>query len=131
MKRIATLFAGLLLIGGCSKTVNNVDVSGNGSGYNWIKTDPMLSNIATVTRVNKTFVNGFLQVQIELESHWWGDDVIQYQFTWLDENGMVLDTPMTGWQRKSILGYQKTVISGVAPEQRCKDVRVEMKRGKI
>ena len=41
---------------------------------------------------------------------------------------MVVPTPLTNWQRQTILGKQTLSLMGVAPDPRIKDCRLEMKR---
>ena len=123
------LSAGMLIILGLvgCKTVNSVDVSSSGE-YNWIKTDSQMSDMAWVRRANKERQGGLLHVQVEIHNTTSNDGTFLYRFVWMNANGFTVETPLTTWERRTILARQTITLDGVAPDSSITDCRVEMKR---
>lgn len=118
------------LLAGCTPppTVNTVEIPGGGS-YNWIATDPKLSDVARVTRVNKAKADDLLQVQVDVLNTTNYPHEFKYRFVWVDDRGQQVASPtLTNWQEKYIAGQQTVSIQGVAPSPRVTDVRLEMIR---
>lgn len=116
----------LMALVGC-KTVNSVEVRANGS-YNWIKTDSQLTDITEVRHASKEMQDGLLHVQIEVHNATPNSGTFIYRFVWINANGFTVETPLTTWERRRIMGRQTITLDGVAPNSSVTDCRVEMKR---
>ncbi len=129
MKNVyAAVVLGAGLLAGCAPaTVNTVEIPAGGS-YNWVNTDPKLGDVARVTRVNKAKADDLLRVQVDVLNTTNYPHRINYRFTWLDDAGQTIDTPLSAWRQQVIQGQQTFSLKGVAPDARVTDVRVEMLR---
>jgi len=81
---------------------------------------------------------GLQQVQVEamsLRVGFWdqvaGPDRyhIRYKFTWFDNNGMAVSTPLSDWQDKWILPGETVQFQSVAPSRQCNDFRLNLMEG--
>jgi uncharacterized protein YcfL len=124
----AATLAALLAAAGCSspRTVDTVELSAD-KPHNWVNTDPNLRRVAEVTRVSKGRADDLFQVQVDVTNRTGDRRAIQYRFVWLDNQGMVVSTTLTTWQRAFIDGAQTVSLQGVAPNPRVADARLEIK----
>lgn len=112
---------------GCAKPVSTVNISSSGR-YEWIRTDSELSQKAAVVGVNKAREGDLLRVQVQVQNQSSYPAEFMYRYVWLDNNGMEVHTPLTTWQRVHIQGRQTIALNGIAPDARCADCRLEIKR---
>lgn len=46
---------------------------------------------------------------------------IRYKISWLDQNGMSVESIFSTWKEVTIIPGEVTTIKGIAPQQNCKD----------
>lgn len=68
-----------------------------------------------VLEVGKRDRNGLIQAQVVLQNKTRKDLAIEYRFTWLDRDGMVIKTPLTTWMPLNASAKEKLYIKTVAP----------------
>jgi uncharacterized protein YcfL len=125
--RLAALPLLCLPLLGCKSTVNTVRVNEDGR-YDWIQTDSELSEIAQIQHVSKSRVDGLLRVSVEILNTRDKQKTIQYRFSWVDQDNMPLPSSMSTWKRAILEGQQSLLLSGIAPDTRATDCRLEMIR---
>ena len=68
-----------------------------------------------VIEIGKRDVQGLIQAQVVLQNKSRKDLAIEYRFTWLDGDGMVIKTPLTTWMPVNASAKEKVYIKTVAP----------------
>jgi len=92
-----------------------------------ITTDSSLSQKAAVLQIRETKVgNGLLKIQAEILNRTSSRKRVNYRFDWIDESGMVIDTPLSSWKPLSLAGKESMFISSVAPTPRAVDFRLKL-----
>jgi uncharacterized protein YcfL len=113
---------------GCvPRTTNSVNLSSDGS-YDWIVTDPELAKIASISHVAKAREAGLMVWQVDVTNLTDNEEPVMYRFVFYDANGMVVDSPLTNWQRIRIRGQQTEHLRQPAPEARITDAKLELHR---
>lgn len=74
-----------------------------------------------VVKVGKRPMNGLLQAQVALQNKTFKDLAIEYRFTWLDKDGMVIKTPLTTWMPVGASAKEKVYIKTLAPVREAVD----------
>ena len=137
MKKWLGIISGSLvtaaLFSGCSTpstgiVIDSYVISGDGREAVTVKSDDGKEEIYTassylrrfdrrfdVIQVGKRDVNGLIQAQVVLQNKTYKDLGIEYRFTWLDADGMVIKTPITTWMPVSASAKEKVYIKTVAP----------------
>ena len=130
MKHIRSIVgASLLAIGltACFRTVNSVEVGSSVDGqYRWIQTDSGMSQIAAVVSAKKVRVNDLLKVQVEVKNLRPIQERFYSKFEWLDNDGMLVDTPLSTWEPRIIPGNEVIMIQGIAPHPGVTDCRLKL-----
>ena len=140
------LAAVALCFGGCQNTVNTVENADKSATPDVITdkrfiTDGFLKNRLALRSVYMSpAASGNLMVQVsatnvrtgffaQMWSGFTGDNPyrVDYKFTWQDENGMVVDTPLSAWRTVSIHPGETVQFVAVAPSLRCKDFLLNVK----
>jgi uncharacterized protein YcfL len=126
---IAALAAFGMALPGCNppRTINSVSISEDGQ-YDWLQTDPNLSQVANLSRVVKTRTGDLLRVQVDVTNLTNERRDIHYRIVWFDANGIEVVTPLTNWQKKVMSGQQTVSIGGVAPDSSVTNCRMELRR---
>jgi len=125
------LTAVVLLVGAC-QTVNTVERANPRSEGNYIEdkrvtTDPDLNRIAHVTRINEARLdNDLLKIQVELYNNTLKRKRFNYRFDWIDQNGMVMDTPLAAWRQMSLAGQEAGTITAIGPSPKAVDFRLQL-----
>lgn len=92
-----------------------------------IITDPSLNKKSAVLQIRETRVgNGLLKIQAEILNRTSSRKRINYRFDWIDDAGMVIDSPLTNWKSLSLAGKESSFISSVAPTPRAVDFRLKL-----
>lgn len=92
-----------------------------------IVTDLTLRTKANVREIREGVVgNGLLKVQAEIYNGWRSRQRVNYRFDWVDESGLVIDTPLSRWTSLSLAGKEATWVSAVAPTPRAVDFRLKL-----
>ncbi len=124
-KRSALLIAALtatLLISGC-KNVPPV-TSGMGSdqiapGQKFSKHlqvhNPELGNKLHISDIRSRTSNELLEINLSLTSTYEKTLKLQYQFTWFDNEGFVIEAGKSPWQPLDLHGMQTATVPGLAP----------------
>lgn len=68
-----------------------------------------------VQEVSKREVNGLMQAQVVLQNKSYKDLAIEYRFTWLDRDGIVIKTPLTTWMPVNASAKETLYIKTLAP----------------
>lgn len=90
-------------------------------------TDPSLNKKSAVLQLRETRVgNGLLKIQAEILNRTSSRKRINYRFDWIDDAGMVIDTPLTNWKSVSLAGKESSFITSVAPTPRAVDFRLKL-----
>lgn len=124
-KRSALLIAALtatLLISGC-KNVPPV-TSGMGSdqiapGQKFSKHlqvhNPELGKKLHISDIRSRTSNELLEINLSLTSTYEKTLKLQYQFTWFDNDGFVIEAGKSPWQPLDLHGMQTATVPGLAP----------------
>ncbi len=140
---------GLALTAGCQNTVNTVENEEKGATPNRIVdkryvTDGFLRNRLVLRYVNMSpAASGNKMVQVAAANvrtgifaqAWSGltgenPYSIDYKFTWQDENGMTVDTPLEVWRTVKVHPGETVYFKSVAPNERCQDFILNIKESK-
>ncbi len=147
---LSSLAAGLLALGsGCQNTVNTVENADKSATPNTITdkryvTDGFLKDRLVLRSVNMSpAASGNMMVQVSatnvrtgvLSQAWsgiTGDNPypVDYKFTWQDENGMAVETPLSAWRTVTVHPGETVYFKAIAPDQRCKDFILNIKESK-
>ena len=96
-----------------------------------IVTDSALNSYARVLSVNQTTVSGdTLKIQVMLQNTTPFQQHIIYKFEWYDQAGMIVDTPLSTWQPRTLEGKETIAIVCVAPTPQAKDFKLKLKESK-
>ncbi len=145
-----SIAAGLLAFGGgCQNSVNTVENADKSATPNTIVdkryvTDGFLKDRLLLRSVNMSpAASGNMMVQVSatnvrtgvLSQAWsglTGDNPysIDYKFTWQDENGMAVETPLAGWRTITVHPGETVHFKAIAPDKRCKDFLLNIKESK-
>jgi len=71
--------------------------------------------------------NGLLQAQVTLQNSTQRDIPFEYQYRWMDADGMEVSTPMSTWIPVNIGGRQKLMLNAVAPTKEVADFMLEVR----
>lgn len=116
---------------GC-QTVNTVERAESRAAARVIQdkrvtTDSSLKAKALVVDLRETTVgNGLLKVQAQLRNTTHHRKRFNYRFDWIDDAGMVIDTPMSSWKPFSLAGKESGFVAAVAPTPRAVDFRLKL-----
>ena len=66
----------------------------------------------------------FLKTQITIKNKYDKDINFQYQFSWYDNNGMVIKSATKGWKIFNITGKDEAVIQGICPLPDAKEFKL-------
>lgn len=126
-----------VLLNSCVDSVNTVENANKTMTPQFVKnkrviTDGYLRDRLEVVRVDRqTLPDGLLKIQVTLRSNrvgWWdaiwqGSDPynVTYRFTWLDKDGMEVQTASSTWVELEVMPGEVTRISSISPNERCKD----------
>ena len=135
----------LALITGCQHSVNTVENTDKSMSPQFIKSDKVITDQILNSRLQLIRIDSLddpttqlLKVQVTMKSKlatfltgWFhGNDpyVINYRFSWLDENGMEIKTGSAVWLEKHILPGDIFRLQSVAPNKHCKDFELKLKQ---
>lgn len=124
---------GLALTAGCNKRiVNTVEPAMTTAEPNVIQderivTDQSLSRRARVLQVIESETpQGLKRVQVEVWNSRKSRHRFKYKFEWVDFDGNLLRSPMSGWQQRSLAGKERGFLSSTAPSPTAADFRLQM-----
>ena len=102
----------LALISACSNNTSGVKIDSDG---NTTADNAFVANEISVSNSVIRQVGGLMQGSARIVSHSSKDQVIQYRFTWFDNQGVTVDSDAEGWQPIDIHGKQTVQVISVAP----------------
>ena len=140
MKKSGTLLAGaallVVLLSGCTSTVNTVSRSDNIGAANTISdkrvvTDYQLGKAISILQVSEGMVSGNLtKVQVRLASNRSRAMNVNYAFVWYDLNGMEVSSSSSGWKSIRFQGKEEKAISSIGPNPNAVDFILKLQEAK-
>ncbi|OQK17643.1 hypothetical protein AU255_07195 [Methyloprofundus sedimenti] len=146
MIKIYIITLSCLLLFGCQATVNTVEneqksMQVEAVDTTKVSTDTFLKNRLEIVGVDKRELDGGLfKVQVtarnvrtgfwaQLVSWFMGDSPYQiaYRFTWLDINGMQVDTATSTWIPIMVIPGDTVRLNAVSPNPRCRDFTLSIR----
>lgn len=140
MKKNYIITISCLLLIGCQATVNTVENEQKTMQVNTVdmakvSTDAFLKDRLEILSINKKELSdGLLKVQVtarnvrtgfwDQASSWYmGDNPYQiaYRFTWLDIDGMEVNTATSTWIPMTVVPGDTVRLNAISPNPRCKD----------
>lgn len=70
--------------------------------------------------------DGFLKVQAQLYNGTNKRARINYRFEWVDQDGMLINTPLSSWKQLSLAGRETGLIQATAPVKNAVDFRLKL-----
>lgn len=131
MKKLIIAILALASLAACS-TVNTVERANPQSSKQMVDdkrviTDDALDRYAYIAGVNESFVSGnLLKIQVELVNSSVAYRTVNYKFTWIDENGMELESVSAPWGTVVLEGGESKFISAVATSPKVKDFKLKL-----
>ena len=146
MQKIYIITLICLLLFGCQATVNTVENEQKNRQLevvdtSRVSTDAFLKKRLEIVSVDKRELDGgLLKVQVtarnvrtgfwaQLASWFMGDNPYQiaYRFTWLDINGMQVDTATSTWIPMTVIPGDSVRLNAISPNPRCKDFTLSIR----
>jgi len=150
MQKIIMVILSAWLLIACQSTVNTLDnknkrIQQDPVDISRVSADGFLQNRLAVIRVDKKEQrDGLLKVQVTLKNvrtgFWaqlgsWlmGDNPyhIAYRFTWLDSDGMEVETAASTWIPKIIIPGDIVRITAISPNNRSKDFTLSLRENDV
>jgi len=132
MKILLPIFlAAAFWLAGCN-SVNTVERANPQAEPNLIAikkvvTDPVLADIVEVVDVNEGVASGdLLKIQVELQNTTYAMQQYNYQFTWIEKDGFVVQSPVSPWRPGQVQGRETVYITAIAPNPRVVDFQVKL-----
>jgi len=119
-------------IAGCSTPTNTIERENPNATPSIIdsRVDIFDNNLATrlsLVAVNESEVGDLLQIQVTFRNRQVKPRSFAYQFQWIEQNGMVVQSPTPVWRSASIEGGQTIAIAGMAPKPSVVDFRISLR----
>jgi len=90
-------------------------------------TDPSLQRRVAVVAVNESEgPGGHLRVQVEVMNTTRRYRTFNYKFEWFDADGILIETPTTGYRSSQLEGGERRMLVSVAPTAEAKDFRLQL-----
>lgn len=137
--RLILVLSGVMfavLFSACTRTVNTVERAESRAEPNYVDderviTDTSLGNKIGVLQVNEDTVSGNIpKIQVVLENKSRRAQNVSYIFEWVDEDGMALSSPTSGWRSLRLMGRESKAVSGVAPNPRAADFTLKLQEAR-
>jgi uncharacterized protein YcfL len=128
-----TILLSAAVLAGCSSPTVNTDVRANPTAHPQviqdmrIVTDQTLNAYCQVVGVYKTTVStDLLKIQVDVYNSQSEPAQFNYKFEWIDQDGIIVDTPLSIWKTQTIQGGEVISLTAVAPNPRATDFRLKM-----
>ncbi|MFD2166443.1 YcfL family protein [Thalassotalea euphylliae] len=82
-----------------------------------------LAELLAITSVKGKQTNGFLQGNVQLKNKDGYTQTLQYQFTWFDEQGYIVEAESQAWKPLELHGGQEKSLVGIAPSPQAKSFK--------
>ena len=120
-------------LAGCSSGTVNTDVRANPTAHPQviqdmrIITDPGLNSVCQIVGVYKTTVSSdLLKIQVDVYNSQTEPAQFNYKFEWIDQDGIIVDTPLSIWKTQTIQGGEVISLTAVSPNPRATDFRLKL-----
>lgn len=124
---VMMLGAALTLSGGCMSSAPTV-VTKEGDVYEVRANSMTLRNRLQLTRRNVGVTpSGLYRAQIEARNLTRRDVQFQYRYRWLDDQHMVVDSPMSIWRTASLGARSTEYFTATAPALNARDFVMEVR----
>src|SRR5579872_1478583 len=92
-----------------------------------IVTDAGLFIHVKVVGVNQAVdPSGLTRVQVDLRDDWISSTQFYYKFEWFDDQGILIDSPLSVWTDRTIQAGERMSLVGIGPNPRAKDFRLKL-----
>ncbi len=130
LKISALLMTAAALFSGC-QSVNVVEraeprAEANLVDMHRIETDPGLARTIRVTGINESHSGDLLRIQVGLENRTYAYQTFNYQFVWIEQDGMQVQSPAPLWRPAQVEGRDTLFVSATAPNPRVVDFRLKL-----
>ena len=144
--KLALAVLAAMMLAGCLSTANTISNADPNMNPTPIRQERLITDKALARRLEVVSLNGaindngLMEVQLEaintrtgfwsgLWSSMTGDTPyeVDYKVTWLNSQGMVVDSLMSTWRRVTVIPGETLSIHSVAPNQDCQDFRINIK----
>ncbi len=119
-----------LILSGC-KSVNVVEraeplATPNVIADRRVESDPALARKVSVVQVVESSTGDLMRVQVALFNKTYDYAPFNYQFVWIEEDGMAVTSPTPIWRPGQINGRETIYVSSVAPTPRAVDFQLKL-----
>ena len=127
-----TLACALLTVAAGCQTVNTYDPQDPQAVAHTVKDKRVETDLSLINKAHMQSLitaktpDGFLKVQAQLFNGTNKRAKINYRFQWADQEGMLIDTPLSTWKQVSLAGREKVSIQATAPTKNAVDFRLKL-----
>jgi len=126
------LFTASLALSACSTPTNTVERANPEATPTVVDSrvtifDSGLARRLDLVEVNEAQAGDLLQVQATFRNKQVKPRAFSYQFQWIQQNGMVVQSPTPVWRRGFIEGGQTISVAGTAPKPGVVDFRLSLR----
>jgi uncharacterized protein YcfL len=121
MRQIISILFIAVILGACTIKPNTYgtgtgQIEPNSSWQNMLKVDnPKLAQRLFISNVLSRKTNDLLDVNLEITSTYKKTQNLQYQFSWFDKQGFVIEQDKEPWKSVSLHGNQIVNVGAIAP----------------
>lgn len=91
-----------------------------------VESDPSLARKVSVVQVVESKTGDLMRVQVALFNKTYDYAQFNYQFIWIEEDGMAVTSPAPVWRPGQINGRETIFVSSVAPTPRAVDFQLKL-----
>lgn len=91
-----------------------------------VESDPALARKVSVVQVVESSTGDLLRVQVALFNKTYDHAQFNYQFVWIEEDGMAVTSPAPVWRPGQINGRETIHVASVAPSPRAVDFQLKL-----
>lgn len=119
---IGALLTSVLLVSGCKNVppvTSGVGTEQIAPGQKFQKhlqvDNPELAKKLHISDIRSRTSNDLLEINLSLTSTYKKSQKLQYQFTWFDKDGFVIEANKSAWKPLDLHGMQTATLPGLAP----------------
>lgn len=125
MKKWIFIITSLLIITGCSN--NKMALNIDGASQRVIFTDQALNKRLVVDDISTEPVDGRSRALVRLSSQYKNDLVIQYRFSWYDDNSLEVNNKLSAWKQFIISSFDTVTLSEMSINPAGTQFRVQIR----
>ncbi|AEH32845.1 DUF1425 domain-containing protein [Vibrio anguillarum] len=110
---------------GCAENTAGLRV--DGASQKVLFGDNVLGNRLVVEDIATNQVDGHTRGLVRLVSHYQGDQIIEYRFSWYDDDGLEVNNRQSPWKQKIISGMETVSLSEISVNPNGKQFRVQIR----